>query len=228
MRKLVVCGLVAGLVLSAFVVPGVAKKKPKPKPKPVATSLWFHGEGPVGEVENAQYLAGALPTGNWAYMPMDSTEPTGSGASMGLTTYVGGPNTQCAGSNLFPTWVGEVVGTVKGDVKVTFFATASPGSIVDVRVWPDLIALTCNADLPPPAREAFVEIPPGQTKVEVVMPGDPFKAAGKLMVAISPAAGPAPGSTSAFLGRVDYDSPTKNSGMSFGCIPPKGSTACVK
>ena len=231
MKRFVVSGLVAGLVLSAFVAPGIAKKpKPKPKPKPVETSLWFHGTQEIGEVSAAQYQVESI-TGGGTYNTMDATEPTGGGSSMGITTYAAGPNTNCAGNSLFPVWVGDFIGTIKGDIKVTFFTTSMPAQ-VDVRVWPDILATTCNETYPPAARELRVDVPSGDGKVEAVLEGEDFTSAAKLMVQISPATMADPAGTERpippFVGRVFYDSPTKNSGISFACIPPKGSKTCTE
>lgn len=233
MKRFIVSGLVAGLVVTALMAPGLAKKpkpKPKPKLKPVATSLWFHGTQEIGEASAAQYQVESL-TGGGEYNTMDSTEPDGGGSSMGITTYGAGPNTNCAGNGLFPVWVGDVAGKIKGDIKVTFFTTSMPAQ-VDVRVWPDIIGLTCNESYPVPARELRVDVPSGDGKVEAVLKGAAFTPAAKLMVQISPATTADPLGTQRpippFVGRVFYDSPTKNSGISFSCLPPKGAKTCTK
>lgn len=226
MRRFMIAGLVAGLVLSTFVVPGVAKKKRKP----VATSLYLHGTEQFGEMETVPNQVGGLQGNSPDYMAMDPVEPTGSEKSMMITTYGAGPNVTCAGNTLFPVWSGDVKGTIKGDVKVTLFTTSMPAQI-DIRLWPDIIDTTCNADYPAPARELRVDVPAGEGKIEAVLPGDPFTAAGKLLLQVSPASIADPTGAQRplppFVGRVFYDSPATNSGVSFSCLPPKGAKTCT-
>ncbi|HYO61951.1 MAG TPA: hypothetical protein VEU29_08650 [Actinomycetota bacterium] len=217
MRKSLVLTLTAGLVATSLAVPAVAAKKAKP----VKTTLYLHGSAPIGEADNFAIVAPGT------YMTMDATEPSGAEPkSKQLTNYVGGPNTQCTGNDLFPVWVGDLTGTVTGDMKVTFHTIASGGS-VDVQVWPDVASQLCNNDLtgaaayPEPAGTVRVDLPQGPGNVEAVIEGVKFKAGSKLMLQLTPVV------ESPFFGRVLYDSTAFVSSIEFGCIPAKGAKSCT-
>ena len=222
MKKLLVFTVLAGLMLtplSAF-----AGKKAKPVP----TKLFFHGSTVIGENDSIAVV-------NDVFLPMDSTEPSGAEPkSKQIVNGIVTPNTQCAGNNLFPVWSGQLAGTVKGDVKVTFSAVGTPGP-VSVRIWPDVNSLLCNSatsgstDYPEPAGEVIVDLPPGEGTVEAVMKGVNFKAIGSMMVQISPVVAadiPDPGGAvlTPFVSRVLYDTPDFASSVEFTCIPAKGKT----
>lgn len=217
MRKALVLALTAGLVATALAVPAVAAKKPKP----VKTTLYLHGEQVVGETENFAIVAPGT------YFSMDSNEPTGpEPKSKQLLNYVRGPNTQCAGNDLFPVWLGDVSGTITGDIKVTFHSISSPGA-VDVQVWPDVASQLCTNDLtgaaeyPEPAGSVRVSLPPGPGTVEAVIEGVKFKAGSKLMLQLTPVV------ESPYFGRVLYDSTSFASSIEFNCIPAKGAKSCT-
>lgn len=217
MRKPLALALTAGLIATALAAPAFAAKKAKP----VATTLYLHGNEVVGEVENFAV------TSSGTYFAMDSTEPSAAEPkSKQLTNYVGGPNTQCAGNDLFPVWVGDLTGTVTGDITVTFHTITSPGE-VDVRIWPDVASQLCTNetlgafDYPEPAAETRVALPPGPGTVEAVIEGVKFKAGSKLMLQLTPVV------ESPFFGRVLYDSTSYVSKIDFSCIPAKGATACT-
>ena len=173
MRKPLAIALTAGLIATALGAPAFAAKKPKA----VKTTLYLHGSNAAGEVDNYFLVAPGT------YMSMDSSEPAGAEPkSKQLTNYGGGPNEQCAGNDFFPVWVGDLSGTVTGDVKVTFHTISSPGGTVDVRIWPDVASQMCTQetlgafDYPEPAGEVRVDLPPGPGTVEAVIEGAKFKA----------------------------------------------------
>lgn len=215
MRKPLALALTAGLVATALAGPAFAK------PKPVATTLYLHGNEVIGEVENFAV------TSSGTYFKMDSTEPSATEPkSKQLTNYVGGPNTECAGNDLFPVWVGDLNGTVTGDITVTFHTISTPGE-VDVRVWPDVASQLCTNetlgafDYPEPAGETRVALSPGPGTTEAVIEGVKFKAGAKLMLQLTPVV------ESPFFGRVLYDSTSYVSKIEFNCIPAKGAKTCT-
>lgn len=217
MRKPVALALTAGLIATSLAAPAFAKKA-----KAVPTTLYLHGTQVVGEAENYPGIASGT------YMPMDANEPTGTEPkSKFFTNYVGGPNTQCAGNDFFPVWVGDLTGTVTGDVTVTFHTIASPGGVVDVRIWPDVASQLCTQetfgsfDYPDPAGEVRVNIPPGPGTVEAVIEGVKFKAGSKLMLQLTP------DTVSPFVGRALYDSTSYVSSIAFNCVPAKGAKSCT-
>lgn len=215
MRKAIIVALVLGLLVGATSGPAAGKKK---KAKPVATTLFMHSEVPIGEIESTEGLLEST------YMAMDATEPSNQiPASMHLLgpTPAFGPNTDCAGNQLFPIWVGDVSGTVKGTMKATFDVVAS-GGVVDVRVWADVQSLMCDggltgdaSDYVPPVAQQEVELPIGPGTIEVKFKKMNFKAVGSLMFQITPLATPP-------YGRVFYDSPDFAARLEFKCFPASG------
>lgn len=213
MKRFLTLLLVVGLVASALALPAAAKKA-----KPVKTTLYFHGHSPVGEPDGLDgALAGAV-TGT-GYATMDTTEPSGPAPkSMTVVSYVGGPNTTCAGSFLSPVWIGKMSGTVVGNVKVTFDAISTPTGKVDVQLYPDLGSFGCDLTAPAQVR---VDLPSGPGQVEAVIKGVKLPVVGSLMVQITPVI------SSPFLSRVLYDSPEFPSKIEFSCIPAAAAKSCA-
>lgn len=224
LRKLVVVVLAAALVAGALVGSADAKKKAK---KPVVTTFHLHGSQPAGEAESD-------PVVNPVYLPMDATAPTGSTPkSKQITNLLVSPNTQCAGNQLFPVWVGKLAGHVVGDVKVTLSTLSTPNGKVDVRIWPDVNSSLCTSSLagtdeyPKPAAEKTVDLPAGPGSTEIDLGNVDFTATGVLMIQISPTPGPTVGpqaTLTPFAGRVLYDATAYDSTITFSCIPTSGSS----
>lgn len=216
MRKFVALSVVAGLCIVGAAGPAQAKKA-----KPVVTTLFLHGSSPLGEVDSNPV--------NSEFQLMDTTEPQGTQSkSKQITNLFVTPNVVCAGNQLFPVWVGNVKGKIVGDMKLTFSAIGTPGTVL-VRVWPDIGALMCNADYVEAAGEVEVDLPAGQGTVEAVIPKVNFTAKSSLMVQVSPfilvdTPDPTPFNVlGPFVSRVLYDSTTAPSSLEFTCIP-KGKT----
>lgn len=220
--------LAVALIVASITAPAMAKKKAKP----VATKLFLHGATVVGENDSFSLA-------NEAFLPMDKTEPTGAEPkSRWITNYLAGPNTQCAGNNLFPVWSGALTGTIKGDVKLTFNAVGTPGDVV-VRIWPDVGqgSSLCDSSNPAsmssnyiePAGEVVVSLPPGSGTVEAVIKNVNFKAVGSIVIQLSPVVAvdlPDPGGSvlTPFMSRVLYDTADFASMLEFSCIPASGSS----
>ena len=213
MRKLSITFLVlATLVSVGLLSPAGAAKKPRRAP--VATTLYFHGSSPSGEVDSAPGLIDLT-----TFMMMDSTAPTDSQVrSKGYAW----SNAACAGNRLFPVWIGNMAGKIIGDIKVTFTSISAPQSI-DIRVWPDVFQQLCAGDYPEPAAVASVEVPAGEGILEVVIPTDGIVVSAGLMVQFSPTSivTDTPG-----LGRLLYDSIDADSRIEFLCLPQSG-TSCA-
>lgn len=210
-RKLVIVGLIGGLLATTVVMPAHAKKK---KAKPVAHTLYMEGTTPFGEMEMANVPV-ARPGGYLQLIPEAGTGEK----SMMIPNYVGGPNSECAGNSLMPVFIGEVTGTVVGDMKITFPAMATGGS-VELRVWPDITAQACNDSYIPPAGSVQIDLPSGEGTVEATIEGLKFTPQATMMVQITslPAAPPS-------YGRAFYG--TEASTIEFSCVPAKGSTSCT-
>ena len=230
MRKTIASLAIAGLIVGAFAAPAIAGKKKRrkaPKPVPVETTLFFHGTEQFGELDTPPLVGGPV-------LPMDATEPSGEEKSKMIDNYVVGPNVQCAGNNLFGSWLGDVVGKVS-EVKVTFAAIGTPG-LVDVNVWADIPGGTdyCNENYPAAHASALgVALPAGDGMVEATLEVPAaFPATATLLVQISPSATPDPTGTprpltNMFVSRIKYDSEAAPSAITFMCAPPANKTSCT-
>lgn len=224
MKRLVALAAMACLVAAFASAPAAAKKKPRAS---VQTSLYLHGTQPVGELE------AFVPVVHENLMTMDATPSDSDEKSKQITNYAAGPNTQCVGNNLFPAWIGRASGTVTGDVKFVFTSIGTPG-LVDIRVWADVPggAEYCNETYVEPHAQALgVALPAGEADVEAVLKGGPFDVKNTLLVQITPstmdvAGTPRPG-TNLFVSRIEYDSESHRSALSFACTPPAGRKACT-
>ena len=227
MKRLVVVGLAATLVVGALGMPAQAKKKkPKPPAGPAAvpTVLYMDGTTQMGEQETANVPV-VRPA---SYLKL--TAAAGSAEkSHGVPSYSLGPNNNCSGNYLFPVFVGPTAGTIKGDVKVTFVAESTPGGKVEVRIWPDQSGQLCNADYVEPAGKVVVDLPTSKGPVEAVIPGVDITAVGTIMIQITGVAGavgPPPTPTiPPFYGRVYYGNDASK--VEFSCTPAAGAATCV-
>ncbi|MDQ3879263.1 MAG: hypothetical protein M3290_13080, partial [Actinomycetota bacterium] len=191
MKRTLVAAIAIGLVVGA-IAPGAAFAH-KAKARPVATTLYFHGAYPIGEVEQ---FTGVVDN---TFMAMDTKAPTDSRAK---SKNLGWADTNCAGNRGFVVWVGQVSGTIVGNLDVTFTAAALPHD-VDIRVWPDVDQLMCTSTYPEPAAKKTVSLPAGQNEIKVEVPNTSLKVDHSLMIQISPS--PSLGTDSPGLGRVFYD-----------------------
>lgn len=220
MKRTLVLVLATGLLATGAVSASAAPKaKPKPKaPAPVAMTWFFHGTQPLGELENPDITA---PT----YMTMDAKAPTGGQArSAGVTYYVGGPNTNCAGNTLFPIWTGALDGAPTGDATVELFLQNVGTGNIEVRLFADIYGQACNDAYEPAIGSAVVPVTVGQTSAKVVLKGINKKKRNiaSLMLQVSPAAPLDP----PFHTRIQYDATSALSKVSFSCLPKPGKKAC--
>lgn len=213
MRKAALWLLALCLLTGALALPAAAAKKKKkpPAPQPVPVVLYMHGTQTLGEADYVEASA------NGVFMKMDTTEGSGE-KSVQFLNYVAGPNSECAGNSIFPVWIGDVAGTIVGDVKVTFGTVATPGD-VQVRLWPDQVGQACNADYPVAARDGNVAVGAGPATTEAVLSGLDFSPTIKLMLQINAVIG------GTVEGRIMYD--TADAKVEFMCIPPAGKTSCT-
>ena len=226
MKRIIATAATLLVVVGMMSAPATAKKAKKA----VATTFYLHGNEVVGESESFSVVADT-------YLPMDATEPSGAEPkSKFITNYLGGPNSMCAGNNLFPVWRGDIAGTIKGDMKFTFHTVGTPGP-VEIRVWPDVGSSMCTTEnpaspsdaYPDPAGAVTVDLPPGPGTTEATIKGVNFKAAGSIIVQVSPTVAvdiPSPGGSilNPFVSRILYDTPDFASSLEFKCIPASGSS----
>ena len=209
---LVALGLVGGLIAA----PASAKKKAKP----VATTLFMHGPTTVGEVDGGVWAAdGFGPTP----FTLDGVEPTDPiPDSMGLANPA--LNDQCTGLPLgFPSFVGNLTGTIKGDAKIIANFVSAPGTVT-ARIWADVPVFTCNDAYIEPASEVDVELPSGQGEVEIVFPDLNLKVGSFINIEILAYGGT---EYKGQLGRLLYDSPSAPSRIEFNCVPAGKAKSCV-
>lgn len=215
MKRTIVLAAVASLLATGAVT---ATAAPKAKaPKPVTTTFFFHGTQPIGEAEGqaAEF-----------YLPMDATAPTGTSAkSYGVTNYVAGPNTQCSGNALFPTWTGTIDGAPTGTASLEVFMQGAGTGNITASLFADVYdAGACNDAFVPPIATATFAVPNGAATVKV-----DFKNVNKkgrnfsnLIVMLAP--GDALGAP--FVARVNYDATSAASKLTFSCIPKAGKKTC--
>ena len=200
MRRLPVIAVLCAALLSS----GAAVATTVPRPIP--TKLYFHGTEALGEIDNVNGTVGA-----W-FMRMDAKKPESPAPrSVGY----GWGNTRCVGNHFFPVWVGNVSGTIVGDLKVIFESASYPQD-VDIRVWAGVNQAYCNNDYFEPSLSTSVTLPPGKATVTAVLKNSRLRVRDFLMVQISPTqiAGDTPG-----FGRVLYDSPDAPSRVEFRILP---------
>lgn len=215
--KRTVTALLGLCVLGGLLVPPAAAKKAAP----VATTLYMHGNFPVGDF--VEFVNGVQNTTN---MKMDPTEPAaGAPKSMSFSLPVG--NAQCAGNHLFPAWSGDVTGKLASDVTMKAHFASAPAKVT-ARIWLDVPFGSCTSstagtsDFRDPVAQVEVDIPAGHNEVEIVFPGLKGKTVGSIMVVQLHT------NSVSQQGRVLYDSADMATRLEFSCIPAKGSTACAE
>ena len=209
MKKTAALALITGLISASLLAPAGAAK-----PKPVKTTLYLHGNTPVGEgAEAAVNISESL------VMTLDATAPTDPAPkSYNFNNPVG--NDQCSGnSTFFPTWSGALAGTIVGDVKWTAHFAAPPSQVV-ARIWTDTPISSCNEGYIPPAQEVVVDIPAGQNAVDIVFKKMKLKAGYNIMVELLQR-------SATQQGRVLYDAVGFESALTFNCIPAAGAKTCA-
>jgi hypothetical protein len=216
MRRVLIALLVTGLAAGLLAAPAAARKKKKPKP--VQTTMYMHGTAPLGEVDGVQWFAD-----NTNYTTMDGVEPTDP-APKSMNFFSPALNDQCTGLPLaFPTFVGDLQGTIKGDAKLALHFASAPGTVT-ARIWADIAPFSqCNDAYVAPASEVQFDVPAGQNEVEVVFEKLNLKATSFIMVEILVPSGPAYGGQ---IGRLLYDSTATPTSIEFGCVPAAG-TSCL-
>ncbi len=213
MKKTLSIALGVALVLGAMAAaPAQAGKKKKAKP--VAMTYFMHGQAPFGEVDGAQWLAdGSSPQ---SPLTLDATEPEGSNAK---SMAIGSPvwNSACTGLPLgFPTFSGELAGTIVGDATLKVSFQGAPQSGV-ARIWADVGAFqACNDEYIEPAAE--VPFDAGSGELEIKFEGLKLAATGSIMIELLVPERAAPTT------RLQYDATGAPSSFTFNCIPASGSS----
>lgn len=214
MKKTLIVALSLGLVMGALAAPATAKKK---KAKPVATTMFAHGPSQFGEVDGVQWLAdgaGKPP------LTLDATAP-GAGTPKSMNFFSPLLNSKCTGLPLaFPTFQGDLAGTIVGDVKMTAYFLSAPGTI-KARLWTDVPNFSCNDGYVEPASEVDVTVPAGRNEVEIVFPGLNQKAGSWVLIELL---APSGGNYRGQVGRLLYDSADAATRLEFNCLPASGSS----
>lgn len=221
MRRVVIVGLVLGLLAGAL-TPAEAAKKKKKKKKPVPVTFYMHGPSQLGEVDGVQWVADGLP--NSSPLTMDTTEPTGSQTKS--MNYFSPPfNDQCTGLPLaFPTFVGKLKGTIVRDATMTAYFTGAPATVT-ARIWADVLPFqACNDEYIEPAAEVQAEVAAGDNApVEFVFPKLKLVAKDSIMIEILVPSG---AGYRGQVGRLLYDSASSQTKLDFKCLPRSGKS-CV-
>ncbi len=209
MKKSIVALCVLGLIGSLLVAPASAGKKKKVKP--VATTLYFHGPKPLGEADGAEWLT------SLGGPPLTTLTPAEPVDAFPKSQALGNPalNTQCTGLPTgFPTFQGPLTGTILGDAKITASFISPPGTVT-ARIWVDVPNFSCNDGYVEPASEVVVDVPPGQSEVEIVFEQLNLTANHWVLVELL-------GSGATYPGRLLYDSPDAATRLEFNCVPASG------
>lgn len=218
MKRLITAALVITLCFPAISSPASAKKA-----KPIKTTLYMHGDQPLGELDGLEWQSGSEP------MTMDAIEPSGTEPKNMHYTWAAW-NDQCTGLPLFfPTWVGSLNGTIKGDATLTAHFVGTPATAT-ARIWVDTEVFLCNGNdgstnYIPPHAEISAAVPEGQSTVEFAFQNLKLKAGNTIMVEIL--------EQTVFSGspqnqsRVLYDSTDYPTKLEFSCIPAAGQKTCV-
>jgi len=220
MKKAIAVALALGLMAGALAAPAQAGKKKK-KAKPVKTTLYMHGDLPVGDM--AEWIEGAS---GGTHNKMDTTEPAAGPPKSHSYTLFGAGNTQCTGNELFPSWEGQIAGTIVGDLKLYANMLAPPSKVI-ARVWVDVPFGSCTSEVAgvenfvDPIAEVEVEVPAGANELEIVFEKLKVPAQMNLIVQLHQQDEPQN------QGRVLYDSADFPTRVEFNCIPPKGAKACA-
>jgi hypothetical protein len=189
--------------------------------KPAKVTLYMHGTAPIGELDGAQWAADGFPAQSG--MTMDASEPD-SPAPKSMNFFSPALNDQCAGPPLaFPTWTGSVVGTIKGDAKLTVHFASAPSAVL-ARIWSDAPMFSCNDGYIEPAREVEVDVAPGHNEIEIIFKSLNLKPTLGLMIEILVPSGTG---YKGQVGRVLYDSADMATSLSFSCTPATGAKSCV-
>ena len=189
--------------------------------KPVTKTYYFHGTNDNGNQDQNPV--------NGDLMKMDATKPAGtSDKNFLLIGAAVTPNTKCAGSAVFPNWVGKAAGNITGTMTVSFYARSTPSGTAVVQVFADVLGQACKADYPTAIGEATVPITAGPTSVlhTVKIPvSGKGKVSGAITVQIKPGSAGA-GLVGPQASGIAYDSTTAPSSITFTCLPKAGKTTC--
>lgn len=182
-------------------------------PDPIEVAFHLHGDDATPTIDD-DYVAtlGGPP------LVMDRT-PGDAGESRQLLNYVGGPNTQCTGNNLFPTWSGYIGdGTIASDATLTLDVTGALGGTVNVAVWADVTGQNCNEAYIQPDALTTAALPVGNGTLEVTVPLEGIDPDFSLLLMVYPdTADPTA------QGRVHYDDGVAT--LTFTCQPDDVATA---
>src|SRR5688500_5604405 len=203
MRRLVLSLAALAVVLTSLAAPAVAAKQK-------TTTFYLHGKGPVQPVQEA-YINESWLDSIW--MTMDGTEPTDpEPASIFVTNYFRGPNTDCDGNGLLPVWKGDFSANFKGDAKLTLHTVATPATPLVVSLYADPTG-TCTSNLPTGASEApkpvaqtEIEVAPGPATTEVVFKKLSFKAIASMAVQLHIPTQTSPGQIRVLFDSADFPS----------------------
>jgi hypothetical protein len=203
MRKTIVL-LAAALVAATFAGPSASAK-----PKPVKTTFYLHGNYPLGYIDGADWLANSTPP-----MSMNPTKPTDAQPKL-MGVSAAAFNDQCTGlPSAFPTWVGNVSGTIVGDAHLHLHYYGGPSTLT-IRIWADIPVFSCNENYIAPAQEIAVDVPAGHQEVDAVFKNLKLKAQSQVMIEVLD-------QSATEQAVIAYDSTDLASMFMFDCIPAKG------
>jgi len=213
-KKTIMLALAAVLAAGVMATPATAGKKAKP----VMTTLYLHGNYPVGD--GVEFVGSITDS---THMRMDANEPTDAAPkSMSFSLPVG--NEQCVGNHLFPAWESTIAGTIIGDMKWTAHFAAPPAKAT-ARLWVDVPFGSCTSAAAgvdafvEPLRTVEVDIPAGHNEVEILFEDLKVPARANIVIQVHTR-------SATSQGRILYDSTSMASRVEFSCVPASGKS-CV-
>jgi hypothetical protein len=199
MKKAIVAIGAVALLVASLVQPASAGGGKK-------VTLYLHGNHPFGEV-----IEEATNISDGTVMLMDATEPSSPAPkSFGVNQPF---NEMCTGNSLFPSWQGQLEGTIVGPIKLTAHLV-SPPTQIRVRLWVDIPFGSCTSaaagveDYVDPQFETIVDVPAGHNELEVVLKNTKLPVTAGMVLELSQA-------DPSTQGRVLYDSPDLASNLQF-------------
>ena len=204
----------AALALAFTALPAGAQSVAVPE----TVTLNLHGTQAIGERDT---VVGRK------FLTMDTAPPSATEKSMNVTNYVVGPNTDCEGNALVPTWqyTSDIPMTMDGPLEIKLHTLALPDSPIDVKIYADgdgdCTYEDTTADPPALAYTVTPETGQGVTTIKMKRARITKPFTSLTLMLHAPRLSPS-------QVRVFYDSATSPSSLSFTCLAQQNEDELVE